>query len=179
MILSRVKLLVNYLFVTIIFAPLLIPALSFSEELKTDRLFWIERSKNANIVCYDVQLTPEGKIDKEKPIVAYWIMNANNGEKEDLTWIEKKLAYGFEVKYDTKGDFWVMNLAANVQREIKVYKIDEKYHAEALIDNRPAIIEKIYVKSVEGGLRPKVEYMEFYGKCIKTGDNLYEKFIPI
>jgi len=178
MILSRVKLLVNYLFLTIIFASLLIPALSFSEERKTEHLFRIERSKNANIVCYDAQLTPEGKLDPEKPIIAYWIMYTNNKEKEDLNWIEKKMAYGFKVKYDTKGDFWIMDLVADIQREIKVYKINGKYHAETLIDSRPAFIERLYIKTIEGGLRPKVEYIEFFGKCIKTGDNLYEKFIP-
>ena len=179
MILSRVKLLVNYLFVTIISASLLIPALSFSEERKIDNLFRIERSKNNNIVYYDVQLTPEGKLDPENPIVAYWIMHANKGEKEDLNWIEKKMAYGFKIKHDSEGDFWIMDLAADIQREIKVYKINGKYHAETLIDNRPAFIERIYIKSIEGGIRPKVKYMEFFGKCIKTGDNLYEKFIPI
>lgn len=178
MILSRVKPLVNYLFVPIIFVSLLIPALSFSEERNIDHLFRIERSKNTNIVYYDVQLTPEGKLDPEKPIVAYWIMHANKGEKEDLNWIEKKMAYGFKVKHDSKGDFWIMDLVADIQREIKVYKINGKYHAETLIDNRPAFLERIYIKSIEGGINPKVKYMEFFGKCIKTGDNLYEKFIP-
>ena len=71
-----------------------------------------------------------------------------------------------------------MDLVADIQRKIKVYKANGRYCAETLIDGRPAFIDRIYITSIEGGMRPKVEYMEFFGKGIKTGSNLYEKFIP-
>ena len=166
------------LFATIICTALLIPVLCFSEKLEIEPLFRIERSKNANIVQYDAQLTPEGELKPEKPVIAYWIMNAKSGEKEDLNWVEKKMAYGFSVEYDTKGDFWIMDLVADIQRKIKVYKVNGRYRAEILIDGRPAFIDRIYIESIEGGMRPKVKYMEFFGKSIKTGSSLYEKFIP-
>jgi hypothetical protein len=123
-------------------------------------------------------LTPEGTLKPEKPVIAYWIMNTNSGEKEDLSWVEKKMAYGFSVEYNTKGDFWIMDLVADIQRKIKVYKANGRYRAETLIDGRPAFIDRIYIESIEGGMRPKVKYMEFFGKGIKTGSTLYEKFIP-
>ncbi|OPX34874.1 MAG: hypothetical protein B1H12_09775 [Desulfobacteraceae bacterium 4484_190.2] len=167
------------LIATIICATFLIPVLCFSEELEIGHLFSIERSKNANVVHYHAQLTPEGRLKPEKPVIAFWIMNANSGEKEDLNWVEKKMAYGFSVEYDTKGDFWIMDLVADIQRTIKIYKSNGKYRAEILIDGHPAFIDRIYIKSIEGGIRPKVEYMEFFGKGIKTGSNLYEKFIPV
>jgi hypothetical protein len=165
-------------FATIICTALLIPVLCFSKELAIEHLFRIERSKNANVVQYDAQLTPEGKLNPEKPVIAYWIMHANNGKKEALNWVEKKMAYGFSVEYDTKGDFWIMDLVADIQRKIKVYKANGRYRAETLIDGRPAFIDRIYIESTEGGMRPKVKYMEFFGKGIKTGSTLYEKFIP-
>jgi hypothetical protein len=165
-------------FATIICSALLIPVPCFSKELTIEHLFRIERSKNANVVQYDAQLTPEGKLKPEKPVIAYWIMHANNGKKEALNWVEKKMAYGFSVEYDTKGDFWIMDLVADIQRKIKVYKANGRYRAETLIDGRPAFIDRIYIESIEGGMRPKVKYMEFFGKGIKTGSTLYEKFIP-
>jgi len=168
---SLIRPFLKTLFALIICTVLLIPVLCFSEELETEHLFRIERSKNANVVHYHAQLTPEGKLKPEKPVIAYWIMNANSGEKEDLNWVEKK-------KYDTKGDFWIMDLVADIQRKIKVYKVNGRYRAEILIDGRPAFIDRIYIKSIEGGIRPKVKYMEFFGKGLKTGSNLYEKFIP-
>ena len=166
------------LFGTLICTALLMPALCFSKELEIEHLFRIERSKNDNVVQYDAQLTTEGKLKPEKPVIAYWIMHANNGEKQELNWIETKTAYGFSVEYNTKGDFWIMGFAADIQRKIKVYKANGRYCAKTLIDGRPAFIGRIYIKSIEGGMRPKVKYMEFFGKGIKTGSNLYEKFIP-
>ena len=175
---SQIQPSLKTLFATIICTALLIPVLCFSEALEIEPLFRIERSKNANVVQYDAQLTPEGKLKPEKPVIAYWIMNAHGGEKEDLNWVEKKIAYGFSVEYDTKGDFWIMDLVADIQRKIKVYKVNGRYRAEILIDGRPAFVDRIYIESIEGGMRPKVKYMEFFGKGIKTGSNLYEKFIP-
>ena len=175
---SLIQAFLKTLIATIICTALLIPVLCLSEELETEHLFRIERSKNANVVHYHAQLTPEGKLKPKKPVIAFWIMNANGGEKEDLNWVEKKMAYGFSVEYDTKGDFWIMDLVADIQRKIKVYKANGRYRAELLIEGRPAFIDRIYIKSIEGGMRPKVKYMEFFGKCIKTGSNLYEKFIP-
>lgn len=175
---SLIQPLLKTLVATIICTTLLIPVACFSEKLETDHLFRIERSKNTNVVHYHAQLTLEGTLKPETPVIAYWIMNANNGEKEDLNWIEKKIAYGFSVEYDTKGDFWIMDLVADIQRKIKVYKANGRYRAELLIDGHPAFIDRIYIKSIEGGMRPKVEYMEFFGKCIETGSNLYEKFVP-
>lgn len=64
----------------IIYTALLIPVLCFSEERETEHLFRIERSKNVNIVQYDAQLTQKGKLDPEKPVMAYSIMYTNSGE---------------------------------------------------------------------------------------------------
>jgi len=109
--------------VAIIYTALLIPVLCFSEERETEHLFRIERSKNVNIVQYDAQLTQKGKLDPEKPVMAYSIMYTNSGEKEELNWIEKKMTYGFKVKYDAEGELWVMDLVADIQRKIKVCKV--------------------------------------------------------
>lgn len=175
---SLIQLLLKTFFTIIISAALLIPVPCLSKELEGEPLFRVERSKNANIVQYDAQLTPEGNLNPEKPVIVYWIMHANRGEKEDLNWIEKKMAYGFSIEYDKKGDFWIMDLVADIQRKIKVYKANGRYRAETLIDGHPAFIDAIYIQSIEGTMRPKIQHMEFFGKGIKTGDNLYEKFIP-
>jgi hypothetical protein len=149
-----------------------------SKELEVAPLFRIERNKNANIVQYDAQLTPEGNLKPEKPVIVYWIMYANRGEKEELNWIEKKMAYGFSTEYVPKGDFWIMDLVADIQRKIKVYNANGRYRAETLIDGHPAFIDAIYIQSIEDTIRPKVKFIEFFGKAVKTGRSLYEKFIP-
>ena len=68
-------------------ATLLIPIESLSKDKQTQHLFKIERNKNANIVQYDVQMKADGKLDPKKPVVAYWIRHAKDGQKEDLKWV--------------------------------------------------------------------------------------------
>jgi hypothetical protein len=175
---SRIQPFLKLFFTIIISTALLVPVPCLSKEPEVAPLFRIERSKNANIVQYDAQLTPEGKLKPEKPVIVYWIMHANKGEKENLNWIEKKMAYGFRMEYVPKGDFWIMDLVADIQRKIKVYKTNGRYRAETLIDGHPAFIDAIYIQSTESTTRPNVKYIEFFGKAVQTGRSVYEKFIP-
>ena len=52
-------------------------------------LFVIQRSLNSNEVHYDLNLKGAG-IDLVNPISAYWIMNAKEGVREELSGIERR-----------------------------------------------------------------------------------------
>jgi hypothetical protein len=58
-------------------------------------LFIIEKSTNANVVHYDAVITPDGGLDPREPIIAYWVMAAEDGRREDLTSAERPKAFGF------------------------------------------------------------------------------------
>jgi len=79
---------------------------------KTRPLFIIERSKNANVVHYDARLTADGKLDPKQPVIAYWIMLAKEGRREELSWIEKKKAHGFHIKPDPSVNGYKMTVVA-------------------------------------------------------------------
>ncbi len=119
-------------------AVLLIPVESLSKSVKTQHLFKIERSKNANIVQYDVRVKADGKLDPKKPVVAYWVRLAKDGRKEDLKWVEKSFAYGFKAKYDAKTNTAIMDMAAKIKRKIKVLEVKGEYRAETPIDGQPS-----------------------------------------
>jgi len=70
----------TYIFI-LVCVVLVVPTQSFSKDLEARPLFRIERSKNANIVQYDVQLTPDGKIYSKEPVIAYWIRLAKDGNR--------------------------------------------------------------------------------------------------
>ena len=172
------RLSISSLFVILACATLLIPALSSSKDIEARHLFKIERSKNANIVQYDVQLTPEGKLYPKEPVIAYWIRLAKDGQKKELTFIQRQCAFGFNTKYYARGNFAIMEMVAEIGREIKVYAVEGAYRGEIRIDGYPAFIEKIYVTSVESGMFPKVKSIELYGKDAESGDDSYEKIKP-
>ena len=142
---------------------------------KTQPLFIIERSKNANVVHYDAQLTAGGEIDPNKPVIAYWIMLATDGHREELNWIEKKKAYGFSVKPDTSVNGYKMTMVSVPNHQITIRKVGDAVRAELLIDGRPSIFEKMYINASDRLIGPKVHYIELYGKDLKTGEKRHEK----
>ena len=155
--------------------PAFLPAAAQPE---TQPLFIIERSKNANVVHYDARLDADGKLNPKEPVIAYWIMLAEDGRREELNWIEKKKAYGFDIKPAPSGNGYEMTVVSCPQRPITVKKEGDVARAELVIDSRPAVLEKMYINSSDGWTGPKVHYIELRGKDIQTGEKRYEKIVP-
>lgn len=152
--------------------------LASGQSRETVELYRIERSLNANVVHYDANLTPEGDLHPSKPVVGYWILHEKGGKRQELTQIDKKMAYGFKVERDPGADFVTMRPSPNPKREIRVYRVNDGWRAETLINGQPAFLEKVYVKTKGSGLNIKVEYVEVFGHEIRSGDELYEKLPP-
>lgn len=166
-----------YIFILVCIV-LVVPSKSFSKDLETRHLFRIERSKNANIVQYDVQLTPDGKIYSKEPVIAYWIRLAKDGQRKELSSTQRRWAYGFQTRYDAKCNFAILEMRAKIGRKIKVYALDGVYCGEIRIDGQPAFIEKIYITTIEGGMFPKVQSIGLYGKDTLTCEDRYENIKP-
>jgi hypothetical protein len=144
---------------------------------KTQPLFIIQRSKNANVVHYDARLTADGKLDPNEPVVAYWVLLAEDGRREELSSIEKKMAYGFRTKADPSVNGYKMTVVAVPKGEITVRKVGDVVRAELVIDGHPSVLERIYINATDGLLGPKVHYIELYGKDIETGEKRYQKIV--
>ena len=160
------------------FAVLGLLAAPAAAQIKTSPLFIIERSKNANVVHYDAQLTADGKLDPQEPVTAYWVMLAEDGRREKLSWIEKKKAYGFTIKPDRSVKGYKMSLVAAPERQITVKKDKDAVRAEVVIAGRPAALEKMHINASDGLTGPKVHYIEVYGKDLQTGEKCREKLVP-
>jgi len=160
------------------FAFLALLATPAAAQIKTQPLFIIERSKNANVVHYDARLTADGKLDPKEPVIAYWVLLAEDGRREELNWIEKKKAYGFNIKPDRSVKGYKMTLVAAPQQQITVKKEGDAVRAVGVIGGRPAVLEKLYIKASDGLTGPNVEYIELYGKDLKTGAKRYQKIVP-
>src|SRR6266516_4533125 len=93
-------------------------------------LFTIARSTNANLVQYDARLTSSNVLDPKNPVVAYWIMAAEDGRHVELSAIERKTAYGVKLATDVSTGCYRMTLAAEKKREINVCLNGETARAE-------------------------------------------------
>jgi len=150
---------------------------SSEDDAKAQRLFRVERSKNANVVVYDALVTPDGRLQSGSPVDAYWLTLAKDGQREKLSRIQRRFAYGFKTRFLDE-DTVVMNMAADLGREITVDVVEGVPRAVTDIDGSDAVLDRIYVKSIEKKLWPSVEYLELFGVDAMTGEERYERIYP-
>ncbi|MDR0618129.1 MAG: DUF4833 domain-containing protein [Endomicrobium sp.] len=147
--------------------------LSFAQNANMN-LFRIERNKNANVVMYDVRVLPDGSIDKENPMDAYWIMNAEQGQRDEISAFEKKV-YGYKIDYNDAG-YYDLALKAVSDRPIKIVSVSGKYKAEIIINKKNAYLSTVYVFANDSFI-PRVEYIILTGTDKKTSAKVTEKII--
>ncbi len=144
---------------------------------QASHLFFIERSKNKNLVQYDIRLTKNSDPSDQRPVNVYWILE--NGRREELSPIEKKYAYGIARQEKLDKDKFKVMLAAFKGLEIIVEKLNDSFRAVVSIHGRESILQKIYIKSEEPqvGL-PRVLYVELFGRSKETGQPIKERISP-
>ena len=139
-----------------------------------DRLFYITRSVNKNLVCYDANLV-NGKLEADDPIKVYWINREEHpGEREGLTYIQRKLAYGYKL-ISREGNNYNCSLSAYPKRLITVTQdANGNYVCYITINNERAILKSLYVKAHPKNSL-KVEYVELRGISLKTNQKITER----
>jgi hypothetical protein len=145
---------------------------------KTESLFRIERSKNANVVQYDARVREDGSLDRGDPIDAYWLRLASTGKRKELKWLARKAAYGFDVHWQSDGGL-ELEMVAPIGRRVRVVRTAEGWEARTRIDGRECRIGRIFVRSVERRFRlPKVAYVDFAGTDLASGEARTERYVP-
>ncbi len=140
-------------------------------------LFRIERSKNANVVLYESTQRADGSLDADEPVRASWLMLAEQGQREKLTLMERKFAYGFDVRANAEGPGVLLHLKALKRRVVHVVLADSGCPAaRTTIGGETGVLQRIFVKTTER-LVPKVEYIELFGVHAATGSALYERLL--
>jgi hypothetical protein len=141
----------------------------------TTRLFCIERSKNANVACYDVRRVRDGGIDLRSPLDAYWIMRAENGRRQELTWLERKMAYGFRAVGEGASTQVTVELTALPGRALTIRRQGKTFRAEAAVAGRRSSLRRVYVHAVDGAVLPRVLSVDLWGTDLETGRVNHER----
>ena len=144
------------------------------------RLFYLQRSSNINTILYDANLVTDRKLDPKNPVHTYWIRYTDGGKKQELTGIQKTLAYGLHTKA-TSGESGSYDGHFLAYRKRKfVVKMNAKGEPIALfpINGKMQVLKRIFVKVDESGMMPSVIYVELWGRDTITDKEVYEKFKP-
>jgi len=145
-------------------------------QVKSVPLFTIEKSSNANRVQYEARVMADGHIDPHQPVVAYWIMAAENGRRQELNILERAKAYGFTLRQDGQDSYrlWVVS---HREKEIHVFRDGATVRAEAVIGGRVSLVEKIFIQMHKTLLLSLPDFGEMFGFDRETGEKRYEKVL--
>jgi hypothetical protein len=102
-------------------------------------------------------------------------MHEQGGRRESLSWFEQRFAYGWEIVGPVANEGFVMKLSVFGQRPIRVTRRGEEFKALIQLRDRPAFLERVFVKTKEGGAIPKVLYVELHGRDAATGKAVSER----
>jgi hypothetical protein len=143
------------------------------------RLFYVQRTPNNNTIVYELKTGSNGQPDEDNPVHPYWIRYHEKGQKEELSYIQRKFAYGVNAKA-LGNNKWDIRFVSYKKIPFTLMKgTDDKYHIYATISQRQLIVNRIFLK-IEGGSFwvPNVRYVEFKGTDAATGKEVTERFKP-
>ncbi len=148
---------------------------AFGGESPAKRLFIIERSLNSNMVVYDANVVPGSFFNRVRPVDAYWIMREQDSRREELNYVEKRRAYGFDIEPVREGSHYRIALRSFRQRTISVVLENNRPRAIIDINGRRSYLSRIFIATGGSSLFPVVNHVELFGIDTANGERLREK----
>ncbi len=142
-------------------------------------LFYVQRDPNINTVIYELNLDLNGQIDDKEPVKIYWIRYAEKGEKKDLSYIQRKFAYGLDVK-KLSNEKYEIKFVSYSKLPLYLQKgNDGKYKVFAQINQKQSVLNRVFVR-IKGGTFwvPNVVYVDLIGKDPNTNQNVSRRINP-
>ena len=146
---------------------------------KTDTLlFYIQRNHNSNTIIYDAKYEENGTLDRDEPIIVYWIRYDEQGQKMELRTVEKWYAYGVDWKKIEHKKKYSIKLVADKEHKFWLQQL-APYKSVIIteINKKRSILDHIYIFADNSGMWPIVKYIELFGTDINAKESTYEKII--
>lgn len=130
-----------------------------------NQLFYLQRDPNTNTIICQLNVDSDGDLDKKDPIKVYWMRYGDKGGKEDLSYIQRKFAYGIQTKAIGNGQYELRFVS---HKKLPMYLMkseeDKKYHVYVTVNKKKIQLDRIFVR-IEGGSfwLPNVKYVELKG----------------
>lgn len=138
------------------------------------RLFYIQHSNGINTFVYDANFTATKKLSDASPIKVYRLnYEDKNGAKEELTNMQRKMAYGVAAKKvgDNKFDF---TLAAYPSKKLSLRVQSCGTPCVSVnVNGKDIVLDKMFLHCNKLGTN--VSHIDFYGKDAKTSKQLTER----
>jgi phosphatidylglycerophosphate synthase len=145
--------------------------------VNANSLFYLQRTPNINTIICELN-QKDGVVDKEEPVRVMWIRYTEQRQREKLSWIQRTFAYGLNEKDMGNGVYELRFVSyKKVAMYLMKWSVDNKQHVFVTINNRQAILNRIYIRIDPGGTfwSPNVKYLELTGVDIQNGKELVQR----
>lgn len=142
-----------------------------------NQLFYLQRDPNSNTVIYQLNVDKAGKLDEDEPINVFWMRYAEQGERKNLNFIQRKFAYGLSARKTAPDKYELKFTAYNKVRFFLMKSTtDNAFHVYTTVANKQILLSRVYLR-IEGGTFwvPNVKYIEFKGLNTATREPVTER----
>ncbi len=145
-----------------------------------NQLFYMQRTSNINTIICELNLNSKGQPDEEAPVHVFWIRYNEGGGHKELNYIQRVFAYGIKSQPLGNGTYSLHFVSFKKRSFTLMPSVkDNKYHVYANINQRQAVLNRIFIKTDGGSFwSPNVVYMEMKGIDVITGKEVMERFKP-
>jgi hypothetical protein len=139
------------------------------------QLFYLQRTSNTNTIVYELNYK-DGVLDEDNPVHVYWIRYTEQGQKAELSWIQRRFAYGVKVKQLADSSYRVRLVSYAGYSMILKKGTDGKHRLYALINRQMMLLSRVFVKITGGSMwSPDIEYFQLDGTDPSTGKPVTER----
>lgn len=139
-----------------------------------EHIFVFERNTNTNYVCYDINLQ-DGKLNQKEPLKAYWVLGGET-RIEDLTFLDRKMAFGVKVISAGKDEATVCMAVYN-KVHIRICKRNGKWVGIVKMNGHEIVLQKMFAQ-MKQPMNVRCEYVDVFGYDASTGEKRRERITP-
>lgn len=144
-----------------------------------NQVFYVQRSLNSNTIVYTANLDEQGQLDPKRPVDVYWRRYNDEGERKELSGLERSMAFG--VKADPvpdKPNSFMVRVVSYAKRPALLRVVDGVPRLEMKVAGVPARLDHAYLDVDDSGSVPSVNRVDLYGFALESGKPLKESFKP-
>lgn len=139
------------------------------------QLFYLQRTSNTNTIVYELN-DKDGVLDEDNPVHVFWIRYTEQGQRAELSWIQRHFAYGVKIKLMPDSSYRIKLVSYAGYSMFLKKGADGKHRMYASINGRMMILNRIFVKIIGGSMwSPDIEYFELSGTDPATGQPVSER----
>jgi hypothetical protein len=162
-------------------AALLLTAAGEAFPVPTDanQIFYVQRSINSNTIVYTARLGDDGKLDPKRPVDVFWRRFNDEGERKELSAIERSMAFGVKAEpvAGQPGSFMI-RVVSYPKRAALLTIADGVPRLEMTVGGVAAKLDHAWLDVDDSGSVPSVNRVDLYGFAVSDGRPVTESFRP-